>query len=173
MDNKCVKCGKPVQASDKFCPHCGNPASVKTNKIVCPKCYHENPEGASFCEKCGTSLKPGEVNQKAEQKDPNKIVSKGTYSRKMTKSKSKFRKRLLWTIIVLVVIIAIALVIWFQVDPEAGEKLKTVGGGILIVVIFLYFVIKGNKKGKRKRRYDNGDYYDNDDNDWDDGGDDD
>ena len=177
----CQKCGKSVTPDDKFCPHCGAPQEQPATKnLTCSKCNHVNPPTASFCEKCGASLAESQASPQAAQPEPNKIVSKGSYSGKMTKSKSKFWKRLIWTIVILVIIIAIALFVWFQRDPEAGEKLKTYAGGLLVVSIFLFMVFRGNKKGKRRRRkrgYDDdnwNDYddYDDDGDDGDDGGDD-
>lgn len=38
MDNKCLKCGNPVQASDKYCPYCGN-AINNQKKIVSKGSY--------------------------------------------------------------------------------------------------------------------------------------
>lgn len=180
----CSKCKKSVTDNDKFCPHCGSPvvadSPVEKTTIQCPKCNYENEEGAAFCEKCGASLSTTEAAQN-ENSGPQTFTSTGNYSGKMIKGKtSQSWKVLLYVILSVVIIGAIALIIWFQRDPEAGEELKNIAGGILVAVIFIFFVIRGNKKGKKRRRrgyeYDQGindDDNDYDDDSSDDGGDDD
>jgi len=128
MDNKCFKCGNPVQASDKYCPYCGSPIN----------------------------------NQK-------KIVSKGSYSGKMIKGKtSKGWKIFRNTIIGIVLSGIIALIVWFQVDPEAGKKLTDVLMGIGFMLVFFFFgwlFMRGKKR--RKSGWDDDQYADVDnDNDY-------
>lgn len=185
MELYCNNCNNPVTENDKFCPHCGAPVIVdqpeKKDTIHCPKCNHENTKGAAFCEKCGTSLSATESN-KNEKSGPQTFTSAGNYSGNMIKGKTpKSRKVLLYAILSVVIIGAIALIIWFQRDPDAGEKLTNTAGGILVATIFIFFVLRGNKKGRRRRgsgyEYDQGINHD-DDNDYsddssDDGGDDD
>jgi len=151
----CSICKNQVNENDKFCPHCGAPVianSPETKSIIhCPKCNHTNPENVSFCEKCGTSL-TATGSSKNQKSGPQTFTSAGTYSGKMIKGKtSKSWKVLLYIILSIVIIGTIAIVIWFQHDPDAGEKLKTIAGGILVVVIFIFFVIRGYKKGRRRR----------------------
>lgn len=178
MDINCSSCGKSVQVTDKFCPHCGNQVANQSIKNVCPKCNHENPSDASFCEKCGTSLKTEQDTRDSQKSEPAKIVSKGSYSGKMTKGKTSKGWKVLRNIIIAIIVLGIiALIVWFQVDPEAGEKLKTVAGGLLVVAIFIFFIYRSAKKGKKRirRGYDDQDWNHDDDNDYDsdDGGDDD
>jgi uncharacterized membrane protein YvbJ len=174
----CDKCGKAITPDDKFCPHCGAPQNqAPANLVNCPKCAHANLPTASFCEKCGSSLaeKAPADNQ---NKGPKTFASTGNYSGKMIKGKtSKSWKVLIYVILSVVVIGAIALVVWFQRDPAAGEKLKSFAGGLLIVAIFLFFVFRGKKGKRRIRRSGDDDQFDHDDDDHDydsdDGGDDD
>ena len=46
----CDKCGKDMETTAKFCPHCGDIA------IRCPACGRDNEEGAVQCLGCGISL---------------------------------------------------------------------------------------------------------------------
>lgn len=46
----CAKCSKKFTSNNAFCPHCGN----KYNP--CPKCGSDNPEAARRCMNCGTQL---------------------------------------------------------------------------------------------------------------------
>ena len=174
MDSLCIKCGKTVQDADKFCPHCGSPQQNGSPKNSCPTCNHQNPAEASFCEKCGAALKQNrEERQQSQPGQPNKIVSKGSYSGKMVKGKTSKGWKVLRNIIIAIVILGvIAIIVWFQVDPDAGEKLKTFAGGLLVVAIFIFFIYRSAKKGKRRIR--NNDDYDwdhNDDNNFDDNSD--
>lgn len=122
MDNKCFKCGSPVQVSDKFCPH------------------------------CGTSLMTAPADKQAsEQKNQKIIVSKGSYSGKMIKSKASKGLKIFRNIIIGIVLSGIiALIIWFQTDPEAGKKLTDVlmGVGFMIVFFFFGWLFMRGKKGK-------------------------
>lgn len=184
MELYCKNCNNQVNENDKFCPHCGAPVFAGSPErkatIYCPKCNHENTNGATFCESCGTSLS-ATGSAKNENPGPQTFTSAGSYSGKMIKGKtSKSWKVLLYAILSVVIIGAIALIVWFQRDPDAGEKLKNIAGGILVASIFIFFVIRGNKKGRRRRgsgyEYDQG--INDDDNDFsddssDDGGDDD
>jgi len=151
------------------------------NKKNCPSCNHENPVSVTFCEKCGASLS-ATGSAKNEKSGPQTFTSTGTYSGKMTKGKtSRGWKRMRTAIIVIILAMVVAIAIWFAVDPDAGEKLKNIGGGILVAVIFIYFVVKGNRKGRRRRGsdYEYEQEINDDDNDYDDdssddgGGDDD
>jgi len=173
----CSKCGKTITPEDKFCPHCGAPQEQPSvEHKTCPKCNHTNPVGASFCEKCGTSLSVAQAANKSSEPQPNKIVSQGSYSGTMVKSKtSKRRKIFRYAIISIVLLGLIAIIVWFQVDEEAATKLTNFGAGLLVMAIFIFFVYRSAKKGKKRIRGTNDDYdWDhNDDNDYDDGGDDD
>lgn len=45
----CSGCGKPLPASAKFCPSCGQ----KVAAVTCAKCGQPVPPGAKFCPNCG------------------------------------------------------------------------------------------------------------------------
>ena len=47
----CPSCGKEIDESAKFCPHCGKPTGT-----LCPECGAETAPGAKFCSSCGTRL---------------------------------------------------------------------------------------------------------------------
>jgi membrane protease subunit (stomatin/prohibitin family) len=49
----CSQCGKPIQASFRFCGHCG--ASLATTPS-CPGCGQEVDQSMKFCPKCGHKL---------------------------------------------------------------------------------------------------------------------
>lgn len=176
----CKNCQTQLTDNDKFCPNCGS-AQNQTPKEInkCQKCDHTNLLTAAFCENCGASLTEEQVVNKPPQPEPNKIVSEGSYSGVMTKSKSKFGKRLRYAIIIIVALGAVALIIWFQLDPNAGEKLSNFAIGLGFVAVFVFFIFRAAKKGKYKGKRrgfssSNSNQYDDDGyDDDDDGGDDD
>ncbi len=181
---KCPKCHNMVDSSDKFCPHCGENLEnnvVEEQNIVCPQCGKTNNAGTSFCEQCGSKLTGEQINQQSDKSEPHKIVSKGTYSGTMNTGKSKLRKRLIIAALIFIVVSALSMIIWFQVDDHAEDKLKEavrIPGTVILIGFAIYVAIFGkSKKGRRRGGYDDDDYdYDDDDNDsdWgDDGGDDD
>lgn len=178
---KCPKCHNVVINDDKFCPHCGNDLTKKPSKqliLNCTKCGNQNPNNTSFCETCGNALTGEQPVQKQPTTSAKRIVSAGSYSGKMTTGKSKLLKRLIIAAVSIVVVSAIAIIIWFQVDNNAEEKLKEairIPGAVVLIGFAIYVAIFG--KSKKRRRHggddDNWDHND-DDGDWgDDGGDDD
>jgi len=52
----CPKCGYQNPQGAKFCQNCGSPLQPPTGGIKCPKCGADNPPGAKFCVNCGTPL---------------------------------------------------------------------------------------------------------------------
>ncbi|WP_346859221.1 zinc ribbon domain-containing protein [uncultured Draconibacterium sp.] len=155
--NKCPKCHNMVSVTDKFCPVCGAPLhKISSDVVSCKSCNHQNKQGAAFCEKCGNSL--GELNTEAQNKIPSenahKIVSKGNYTGTMVKGKTSrgwkiFRK----LIIALVLLAVVALIVWFQVDPDAGTKLKDAAMGTAFMAVF-FFVGWLFMRGKKGNKYD-------------------
>lgn len=121
----------------------------------CPKCGKLFSPSDKFCSDCGTVLSAGKET--------------------ITKSRSKLWKPL----IIATVIIAVAIAIWLQVDPNASEILEKWAGGIIVAAIFLFLIFKSKKGGRgRSSGSTNNDGYWNtnddssDSGDSDDGGDD-
>lgn len=171
---ECPKCDKKIEPGDKFCPHCGE--NLEQKNVVgqsrsCTQCGKSIELNATFCEHCGAKISPNQSSAKNEKPEPHKIVSKGAYSGKMNTGRSKFRKRLIWSVIIIVLIAALSILIWFQVDDNAEEKLKEalrIPVAVVLIGFALYVMIFGKSKKGRFRGGDDGDY----DDDWDDGDDD-
>lgn len=111
----------------------------------CPNCNQAVEPADKFCPGCGNSLNEN-TNQTA-----NTIRSSGNYSGKMTKGKkSKGWKIFRNSIISLILIGIVALIIWFQVDPDAGKKLTDVLMGIAFMAVFFFvgWLFMRGKKGK-------------------------
>lgn len=163
----CEQCGTPVYINDKFCPHCGTPLNKNhENCVVCETCQHKNLSSSSFCEKCGTGLIPKSTTQKIQANDSHKIVSQGNYSGKMIRGKtSKSWKTLKIIILIFCLLAVIALIIWFNTDPDAKEKLGNILFSAVVMLLFGSYIWWRSKKGtikasaKRKTNYD---YDDND-----------
>ncbi|WP_346862510.1 zinc ribbon domain-containing protein [uncultured Draconibacterium sp.] len=155
--NKCPKCHNMVSVTDKFCPVCGAPLhKISSDVVSCKSCNHQNKQGAAFCEKCGNSL--GELNTEAQNKIPSenahKIVSKGNYSGTMVKGKTSRGWKIFRNLIVVLVLLAVvALIVWFQVDPDAGTKLKDAAMGTAFMAVF-FFVGWLFMRGKKGNKYD-------------------
>ncbi|MGQ8335783.1 zinc ribbon domain-containing protein [Sunxiuqinia sp. A32] len=160
----CTNCNNEIQNGEKFCPSCGRPVQAALAGISCPSCSYENPSTATFCEKCGNNLKAEPLKTEPRKKiNVNTITSSGSYSGTMVSSGSKFWKRLRIAILIIVLAIAIALIIWFQVDDEAGRKLKDALMGTAFMIVFFFFgwLFFRGKKGRGRSGYD--DQFDHDD----------
>ena len=136
----CTSCQSEIDINDKFCPNCGKPV---TEKPV-----------------LGSSQ-----NQKTKT-----ISSSGTYSGKIIKSKTSKIWKIIRTLIIAIIVSGIiALIIWFQLDPDAGKKLTDVllGIGFMAVFFFVGWLFMRGKKGKKSDWDDDqyGDFDDDDDND--------
>ena len=147
------------------------------NKLNCPNCQTHLTEDDKFCPNCGNPVKEKTDNRSSNQ-DVKTISSSGNYSGKMIKGKTSGSWKIIRNVIIVMVVLGIvALIIWFQVDPNAGEKLTNVLFGLGFMAVFAFFIYRAAKKGKYKgkRGYNNNDenWDDNDDNDYDAGGDDD
>lgn len=93
----------------------------------------------------------------------------------MTKAKTPKGWRIFRTVLIVIVLLGvIAMVVWFQVDPEAGKKLTDVLMGIGFMIVFFLFgwLFMRGKKGK-KSNWDDDQFADVNDNDYDNDGDDD
>lgn len=152
--NLCAQCNKPVENSDKFCPHCGAPVStVETHS------------------------------SSSETKSTKTFTSSGNYSGTMTKGKGSKSRKIIRNIIIAIVLIGIiALIIWIKTDPEATTKLGNILFGLAVMAVFGLVIWRKSKKGQikstkqRQANFDYDDDYDNDgfdDNDDTDFGDDD
>jgi len=155
-----------VSSTDKFCPDCGTPIEKSDSSfITCKNCNHENPHDVKFCEKCGTpvgavSAEPQSTNS---AEDPQKIVSKGNYSGTMVKGKTSRGWKIFRKIIIALVLVAIiALIVWFQVDPDAGKKLTDVAVGTAFMAVFFFvgWLFMRGKKGKNNYDWDDDQYSD-------------
>lgn len=164
---KCPECHNLVNPNDKFCPSCGSiveQPSQSSTSSQCHKCGKKISTNTSFCENCGAQI------SQEQKKEPKRIISKGAYSGKMNTGKSKLLKRLIITAIIVIVISVMAIIIWFQVDDNAEDKLKEalrIPGTVVIIGFAIYVAIFGKSKKGRSRGG-----YDDDDDDYDDGGDD-
>lgn len=119
---KCAKCQSDLNRIDKFCPACGTPTGLE----------NEDPK---MEEKTGT----------------NTISSTGTYSGTLVKGRKSKAFKIFRNIIIAALVLAIiAVIIWFQVDPEAGKKVADVFLGVIFMAFFFlvgWFFMRG-KKGK-------------------------
>ncbi|WP_321276694.1 hypothetical protein [Thiomicrorhabdus indica] len=63
----------------------------------------------------------------------------------------------------LLTLLGIGVFLWYLVDPEAGQKIKTLAdyiGGVLVIILFLWIALSS----KQKRRTESDKYYDYNDN---------
>lgn len=132
-------------------------------KLICTSCQSAINLNDKFCPNCGDHIVENPVSSgKPKIKT---ISSAGTYSGKIIKSKtSKTWKIIRNLIIVTIVSGIIALIIWFQVDPDAGKKLTDalLGIGFMAVFFFVGWLFMRGKKGK-KSDWDDDQYGDLDD----------
>ena len=54
---KCRECGHEFSGNAKFCPDCGKPASLGSNKVNCRKCNYELESNLKYCPECGESVR--------------------------------------------------------------------------------------------------------------------
>ena len=58
---ECDNCGKKIPQKSKFCPYCGEPASMTKKKIVCPNCNEKIPVDSRFCPHCAIEIDAKQV----------------------------------------------------------------------------------------------------------------
>lgn len=139
---KCAKCQSDLNHNDKFCPTCGNPTNLGSEDPI-----------------------------KEEKTGTNTISSTGTYSGTLVKGRKSKTFKILRNIIITAVVMAImAVIIWFQVDPDAGKKVADVFLGVIFMAFFFLvgWLFMRGKKGKSNNWDDdhlNDVVYDDDDND--------
>ena len=106
----CKSCQTVLSFDDKFCPSCGSPFRVKNDET-----------------------------QKDKKVKTDTISSSGNYSGTMVKGKKTRAFKIFRNAIVsLVLAVVLAVVIWFQVDPDAGKKLKDVFFGTVFMIFFFF-----------------------------------
>src|SRR5258708_1027458 len=49
----CEKCSRIIASSQRYCIHCGSDRNSLFGIYHCPQCQTDNPQSASFCERCG------------------------------------------------------------------------------------------------------------------------
>ena len=138
------------------------------SQLFCHSCSHPLEKADKFCPGCGKEVSLVETDSRKTAKT---IVSSGNYSGTMTKSKTSRGWKIFRNIILVIIILGIvALVVWFQVDPEAGKKLTDalLGIGFMAVFFFVGWLFMRGQKGKRSSSWDDDQYHDvSDDNDFD------
>lgn len=138
--NICTQCNKPIENSDKFCPHCGSLVSSDEQKSV-----------------------------SSETKSTKTFTSSGNYSGTIIKAKGSGTRKIIRNIIIAIILIGIiALIIWIKTDPDAKEKLGNILFGFVVMAIFGAVIWRKSKKGlikstkERQANFDWDDDYDND-----------
>ncbi len=54
---KCRECGHEFSGNVKFCPECGKPVSMGSNKVNCRKCNYELEGNLKYCPECGEHVR--------------------------------------------------------------------------------------------------------------------
>ncbi len=128
--NTCTQCNKPVEGSDKFCPHCGTPVQKKTDATT-----------------------------QSSGKTTKTITSSGNYSGTMIKGKGSRIRKIMQNIIIAVVVVGIiALIVWIKTDPKATTQLGNIAFGLVFMLVFAFFIYRSAKKGKKGIRRDDKDF---------------
>lgn len=124
---------------------------------TCPSCNEALGPNDNFCRKCGGAAEVEIAPSKTHFKPS------GTYSGKMIKESSSLFKRILYTSLFIIVAGGASVFVWFQMDPNAGKKLKgamDAAGAIFVVLLFIWIFFKGKSDRSGGRRED--DDWDND-----------
>ena len=134
------------------------------NQIICDNCKRANEPANKFCSFCGTNLYDSKQENTQEPTGSAKTIrSSGNYSGKMTRGKKSKAWKIFRNIIISLVLLGVlALVIWFQVDPDAGKKLTDVLMGIAFMAVFFFvgWLFMRGKKGKTNYDWDDDQYSD-------------
>ena len=134
------------------------------NQVICNKCKGANNPDNKFCSNCGTILDGSVQEDLQEPSSSTKTIrSSGNYSGKMIKGKKSKGWKIFRNIIIgLVLLGVLALVIWFQVDPDAGKKLTDALMGIAFMAVFFFvgWIFMRGKKGKTNYDWDDDQYSD-------------
>ncbi len=56
---KCRECGHEYGGNAKFCPECGKPSTMDSNRVNCRKCNFEIKGDVKYCPECGESVRSG------------------------------------------------------------------------------------------------------------------
>lgn len=119
---KCVQCQSDLSSKDKFCLACGNPTGFGSSDT--------------------------EMEEKIRTKT---VTSTGNYSGTLAKGKKPRAVKILRNLIIAAILVGIiAVIIWFQVDPEAGKKVADVFFGVIFMTFFFLvgWLFMRGKKGK-------------------------
>ncbi len=66
---KCEECGHEFSGNVKFCPECGAPASLGSNKINCRKCNCEFDNSLKYCPECGENVRGDDRGRSGRRED--------------------------------------------------------------------------------------------------------
>ena len=118
---------------------------------ICDRCKKSVSQTDKFCQNCGAPIQQKEPSKESSSDGPKTFVSKGNYSGKMVKGKTSSGRKIFRNITIALVLIGIiAIIIWYQTDPNAGEKLGNILFGAVVMVLFGTYIWWRNKKGKIK-----------------------
>jgi uncharacterized membrane protein YvbJ len=120
------------------------------NQKLCPSCRLQVAESDKFCPSCGKPLSAAapEASAPADDLQGKVIQSTGNYSGKMTKGKGMNFRKVIFRILIVIILVAIAvLVYWIKTDPKAKEKIINVAGGFVIMGILFWIGYKFRRKG--------------------------
>lgn len=143
------------------------------NQSVCPSCNHPIENTDKFCPGCGKPLT--QTTAAKPEKNLKTITGSSNYSGKMVTGKTSRSRKIIRNIIIAIVLIGIvAVIIWFNTDPDAKEKSGNILFGAVVIAIFVAVIRRKSKKGKirssknRKANYDWDEVDEQDDDDFDD-----
>ncbi len=113
---KCPKCGFANPDGAKFCNKCGS----KMN-LVCPGCRSVNPTGSKFCNECGLNLSEPETERRIDYTQPESYTPKHLADRILTTRSSIEGERKIVT--VMFADLANSTAMFENLDPEAVHEI--------------------------------------------------
>jgi len=122
------------------------------NQLKCVKCQSDLSDNDKFCPTCGNSVIAEISGLKEEEKIKNNIIaSSGNFTGTLVKGKKSKAFKMLRNIIIAAILLAIiSVIIWFQIDPDAGKKIMDVLFGVVFMAFFFLvgWLFMRGKKGK-------------------------